>query len=90
MLAVYEKYGPTGVERLRGQFAYAVHDTATGDTHLFRDRLGILPLYYYVDKQVFAFASEIKALLPVIGLARVDEDSLHDYLATGRCPPLTR
>lgn len=43
ILAVYEKYGPSGVRHLRGQFAYGIHDSETGDTHLFRDRLGILP-----------------------------------------------
>ena len=86
LLAQYEKYGPDGVNRLRGQFAYAIHDSATSETHLFRDRLGILPLYYYVNNDVFAFASEIKALLPVIGAPRVDEDSLHDYLAHRSVP----
>ena len=50
LLALYEKYGADAVDRLRGQFAYAVHDTATGETHLFRDRLGILPLYYFVEQ----------------------------------------
>ena len=86
LLALYEKYGADGVDRLRGQFAYAVHDTATGETHLFRDRLGILPLYYFVNSRVFAFASEIKALLPVIGSPDVDEDSFHDYLAHRSVP----
>jgi asparagine synthase (glutamine-hydrolysing) len=86
LLALYEKFGPAGVAQLRGQFAYAIHDFATGDTHLFRDRLGILPLYYYVDNSVFAFASEIKALLALIGSPSVDEDSLHDYLAHRSVP----
>jgi asparagine synthase (glutamine-hydrolysing) len=86
LLALYEKYGPDSVERLRGQFAYAIHDFATGDTHLFRDRLGVLPLYYYIDDRVFAFASEIKALLPLIGSPCVDADSLHDYLAHRSVP----
>jgi asparagine synthase (glutamine-hydrolysing) len=86
LLALYEKYGPAGVERLRGQFAYAIHDTASGETHLWRDRMGILPLYYYVDDRVFAFASEIKALLPLIGSPRIDRDSLHDYLAQRSVP----
>ena len=82
-----KKYGADGVDRLRGQFAYAVHDTATGETHLFRDRLGILPLYYYVNNRVFAFASEIKALLPVHRhRPTVDEDSFHDYLAHRSVP----
>lgn len=86
LLALFEKYGATGVELLRGQFAYAVYDAKTGDTHLFRDRLGILPLYYYVGARVFAFASEIKALFPLIDSPAVDEDSLHDYLAHRAVP----
>lgn len=86
LLALYAKYGPSGVQQLRGQFAYAVHDESTGETHLFRDRLGILPLYYHVGRRRFAFASEIKALLPAIGPSRIDEDSLHDYLAHRSVP----
>lgn len=86
LLAVYEKYGPAGTARLRGQFAYAIHDSETGETHLFRDRLGILPLYYYSDQRLFAFASEIKALLPLIESPAVDEESLHDYLAHRAIP----
>ncbi|MBE1547961.1 asparagine synthase (glutamine-hydrolyzing) [Mycobacterium sp. OAS707] len=86
LLAAYEKYGPAGVEQVRGQFAYAIHDSETGETHLFRDRLGVLPLYYYADTGVFAFASEIKALLPLINSPSVDEDSLHDYLAHRAVP----
>ncbi len=81
LLALYTGQGPSAVTALRGQFAFALHDSSTGETHLFRDRLGILPLYYYADDSVFAFASELKALLPVIGAVRVDEASLHDYLA---------
>jgi len=86
LLALYEKYGAAGVERLRGQFAYVIHDSETGDTHLFRDRLGILPLYYYADSRVFAFASEIKALYALIDSPAVDQDSLHDYLAHRAVP----
>ncbi|HEV2779854.1 MAG TPA: asparagine synthase (glutamine-hydrolyzing) [Actinophytocola sp.] len=86
LLALYEKDGPAGVSRLRGQFAYAIHDSNSGETHLWRDRLGILPLYYYLDDHVFAFASEIKALLPVLPSVRVDEESLHGYLAHRSVP----
>jgi asparagine synthase (glutamine-hydrolysing) len=86
LLALYEQHGAAGVSKLRGQFAYAIHDARTGETHLFRDRLGILPLYYYADARMFAFASEIKALLPAIGSAEVDQESLHDYLAHRSVP----
>jgi asparagine synthase (glutamine-hydrolysing) len=86
LLALYEKYGVKSVAKLRGQFAYALYDATTGDTHLFRDRLGILPLYYFVGDRFFAFASEVKALFAVIGQPQVDEDSLHDYLAHRSVP----
>lgn len=86
LLALHEKYGPAGVEQLRGQFAYAIYDTSTDEVHLFRDRLGILPLYYYTDGRQFAFASEIKALRPIIQRPRLDRDSLHDYLAHRSVP----
>ena len=86
LLANHLRHGPEGAERLRGQFAYAVHDADTGELHLVRDRMGILPLYYYMDARIFAFASELKALFPVIGPANVDEESLHDYLAHRSVP----
>lgn len=86
LLALYEKYGPSGVTKLRGQFAYAIYDQQSGELHLFRDRMGILPLYYYADSHVFAFASEIKALLPLIDRPEVDADSLHEYLAHRAVP----
>ena len=86
LLAVYLRDGVDGVRKLRGQFAYAVFDERSQELHLVRDRMGILPLYYYVDDRVFAFASEIKALFPVIGRPRVDRASLHDYLAHRSVP----
>jgi asparagine synthase (glutamine-hydrolysing) len=80
-------HGPQGVERLRGQFAYAVVDTRDDSLWLFRDRMGVLPLYYLRTPELFAFASEIKALLPLIGGApSVDEDSLDAYLARRAVP----
>lgn len=86
LLALYERYGPSGVDKIRGQFAYAIYDSESGDMHLFRDRVGILPLYYYSEPGMFAFASEIKALLPLISSPSVDDDSLHDYLAHRAVP----
>jgi asparagine synthase (glutamine-hydrolysing) len=86
VLAGLATVGPEFVDRLRGQFAYAAHDTRTGTTHLARDRLGVLPLHYSLDHKAFVFGSEIKAL-HAAGLARrVDEESLDAYL-TARAVP---
>src|SRR5699024_6021587 len=65
--------------------AYALHDGT--DLWLHRDRLGILPLYYVVTTELLGFASEIKALLPVLdGPPEVDHASLDAYLARRAVP----
>ncbi len=80
LLAAFAEWGPDSVRRLRGQFAYALLDERDQSLYLVRDRLGILPLYYYADEHVFLFASEIKALLAVIAEPAVDRQSLYEYL----------
>ena len=91
LLAAYRAHGADSVHKLDGQFAFAIYDTSSAELLLFRDRMGILPLYYYADHQMFAFASEIKALLPALPAApEIDEASLDDYLTFRSVPaPLT-
>ena len=63
ILHSYEQYGPDCVLRLRGMFAFAIWDKNSRKLFCARDRLGKKPFYYYWDGRLFAFASEIKALL---------------------------
>lgn len=86
ILATYLALGEAGIGELEGQFAFALHDARDGSLWLARDRMGILPLYYYVDDKLFAFASEIKALLPAIPAVNVDLASLDAYLAQSAVP----
>jgi asparagine synthase (glutamine-hydrolysing) len=87
LLATHARFGPAAVERLIGQFAYALYDEATDELWLHRDRLGILPLYYYADREIFLFASETKALLRGLGrIPPIDLDSVSDYLARRSVP----
>jgi len=81
LLAAYAADGADGVRRLRGQFAYALFDEAEQVVTLFRDRVGVLPLYYHSDGRRLVFASEVKALEPAMpGGLSVDTASLDDYL----------
>jgi asparagine synthase (glutamine-hydrolysing) len=60
---LYEAIGPGFGDRLRGMYAIAIHDPATGMLVLARDPFGIKPLYYAQNDTSFAFASEPRALL---------------------------
>lgn len=63
MVEAFARWGPKCVDKFNGMFALAIYDTLNNEIHLFRDRLGIKPLFYYWDGKNFAFASELKALL---------------------------
>jgi asparagine synthase (glutamine-hydrolysing) len=59
----YEEYGEDCVSKLRGMFAFAIWDEKTRTLLIARDRVGIKPLYYFIDGTQLVFASEIKAIL---------------------------
>src|SRR5438034_1785527 len=63
LVHAYEQWGERMLERLNGQFAFAIYDRRAGSVFLARDRFGILPLYYTERGGDLYFASEAKALL---------------------------
>ena len=62
ILHLYQEEGERCVERLNGQWAFAIWDSKCQKLFLSRDRLGVRPLFYIQAGQRFLFASEIKAL----------------------------
>jgi asparagine synthase (glutamine-hydrolysing) len=83
IIHLYEEFGPRGVEKLRGMFAYAIWDSRRRRLVIARDRLGIKPLYYVVkgDGELY-FASEIKALVEGRAIRpELNYDALADYAA---------
>lgn len=81
LLAAFARWGPDCLHRLHGMFAFAVHDAASDELFIARDRMGIKPLYWYRDDRHVLFASELRALLAT-GLVprRLDSEALVDHL----------
>lgn len=80
ILAAYEKYGTECVSHLRGMFAFAIWDERRKRLLAARDRFGIKPFYYAEVGGTLIFASEIKALLPLLPDIRTDAGAFAEYL----------
>lgn len=91
ILLGYRQWGEKVVEKLNGMFAFSIWDQLERKVFLGRDRVGKKPLYYYHDKNLFAFASELKALRPIIpDVGDINPVSLDCYFTFGYIPsPLT-
>ena len=76
LLEAWRHWGPASLDRLRGMFAFALYDTVNRRLVLARDHFGIKPLFYQARHGRLAFASELKALRPMMGEVRVDETAL--------------
>jgi asparagine synthase (glutamine-hydrolysing) len=84
VLAAFSQWGKACFKRFIGMWACAILDTATQKLYLSRDPFGIKPLYFTVQKDKLAFASEIKALLCLDWVARgTNAQQLHDYFRLG-------
>lgn len=63
ILAAYRKWGEACPEHLLGDFCFVIWDKQQQKLFCARDPMGVKPFYYYRSGNIFAFASEIKALL---------------------------
>lgn len=91
ILALYDRYKEACVEHLRGMFSFALYDEQEQTLFCARDRVGKKPFKYYLDENVFIFASELKAILTQPEYVREpDFTAIHHYLTLQYCPaPLT-
>jgi asparagine synthase (glutamine-hydrolysing) len=83
ILPLYDIYGAAAFARLEGMFAISIYDAKKKEVILARDKSGEKPLYYAKIKNGFAYASEIRAVLPVASAKSVHIPTLEQYLAKG-------
>ena len=58
-----EKYGPENLKEVNGDFCGAIYDTEKKALTLFRDHMGVRPLFYYADEACVAFSTDIRGLI---------------------------
>lgn len=91
ILALYDKFGKKCLKHLRGMFAFAIYDEKEKTIFCARDRVGKKPFKYYLDENIFMFASELKAILNQKEYQKEpDYVAIHHYLTLQYVPaPLT-
>jgi asparagine synthase (glutamine-hydrolysing) len=81
ILHLYKEYGNEFVSRLNGMFAFIIHDKKNRSIYIARDHFGIKPLYWYQNKNLILFGSEIKAILAHPEVKSIPAiDNLYEYL----------
>ena len=67
LLRWIDEKGFEALAEVNGDFAGAILDEAAGEWILFRDHLGVRPLYYYLDDNCFAFSTDLRGLAAMPG-----------------------
>lgn len=92
ILAAFAVWGEACLQRFNGMWAFAIWDTQEKALFLSRDRFGKKPLFYaYLPDARFAFASEMKAIFPLLDEVRANTSLVRDtsrifqYESTDEC-----
>lgn len=88
VLRLFELHGKNFVSELNGMFAICIYDRQEHKLCLYRDRMGIKPLFWYGDSEGnFAFASELKALTALESISKeINQESIFYFLRSGFIP----
>jgi asparagine synthase (glutamine-hydrolysing) len=92
ILHAYERWGiEETLKRLRGMYAFGILDRRRGELHLVRDPIGKKPLVYALSGGELAFASTVRAILPLLAeTPTISAAAIDAYLAHRTIPaPLT-
>jgi asparagine synthase (glutamine-hydrolysing) len=91
ILKAWSQWGPKAVGRLKGMFAFAIHERETGRVALVRDRFGIKPLYLSQTPGTLRFASSLPALLRSGDIdTDIDRVALQHYMTWHAVVPAPR
>ena len=81
VLKSFIEWGEECLKKFNGMFSFCIFNKKEKSLTLARDRFGIKPLYYLINKNHFLFSSEIKSFMfyPKTKL-KIDNENLSEYL----------
>ncbi|MFL5729908.1 MAG: asparagine synthase (glutamine-hydrolyzing) [Cytophagaceae bacterium] len=82
LIKAFHKWREKAVDRFIGMFAFAVYDQQSGEMYLFRDRVGVKPLYYSLSNGLI-FGSELKVFKKIQISLSIDRDAVYQYFRFG-------
>jgi asparagine synthase (glutamine-hydrolysing) len=87
LLRLYQRYGKTCLDKLRGMFAFAIWDQQEQSCFIARDQMGIKPLYYWQSGSHLVFASELRSVM-ASGFPdrQLSPQGLYGYFVSGSVP----
>ena len=82
LLAAYIRWGADCIQYFRGMFSFAIWDKQEKEIFIARDRMGVKPLYYFLDDDQLIFASEARAILATGKIKKkINHQALLDYFS---------
>ena len=88
LLKLFLAHGSDALAAVNGDFCGAVYLTSERKWFLFRDHLGVRPLYYYCRDGIFVFSTDIRGIASVDGVdLRVNREKF--FARLNFCSPLS-
>jgi len=85
LLKYYIEYGENFIHKINGIFSFAILDKKKNKVLIYRDRIGVKPLYYYKDNKTFVFSSNLDSLSSRVKTS-YNVDAVYSYLITNYVP----
>lgn len=86
LLYLLIKHGENAIEKINGCFAFAFYDSLKNTVIIARDRMGINPLFYYLDEEKLIFGSEMKALFAYGIKKELNSAAIYTYFQLNYLP----
>lgn len=86
ILEAFALWGSDFIQKINGMFAISIWDKQQNELFIFRDRIGIKPIFYYLSDTEFIFGSELKSLKVLNKKFTLNQEAISSFLHLGYIP----